>query len=65
MDGIYVSMRDTCTICVAGAVAVSAISDLVVVLGERFVIFAVVCLTLRMFRVASLAVVLLNICMLL
>ena len=54
---MYVSMRDICTICGAGTVAVAAIPDLVVFLGETFVIFSVVCLTLQNFRVASLAVV--------
>ena len=57
MTGTYVSMRDTCKICRAGEVAVANIPDLVVVLGETFVIFDVVCLTRKFFRVASLAVV--------
>ena len=57
MTRTYVSMRDTCKICGAGVVAVTAIPDLVVVLGETFVILDVVCLNLQFFRVASLAVV--------
>ena len=54
---MYVSMRDTYTICGAGEVSVSAIPDLVVVLGDISVIFAVICLTLQLFRVSSLAVI--------
>ena len=46
---MYVSMRDTCTIFGAGAVAVAAIPDLVVVLIEMFVIFTVVYFTLQIF----------------
>ena len=43
MDSTYVSIRDTCTIYGAGAVAAAAIPDLVVVPVETCVIFAVVC----------------------
>ena len=57
MTGTYVSIRDTCTIYGASAVAVAAIPGLVVVLGETFVIFSVVRLNLQNFRAASLAVV--------
>ena len=54
---VQVSLMDTCTIFGVGVVAVAAISDLVVVLGEMFVVFAVVYLNLQIFQVASLAVV--------
>ena len=36
---MYVSMRDTCTICGADVVAIYAVTDLVFVLGETFIIF--------------------------
>ena len=58
MTSTYVSMMATYTICGVDAVSLAAIPDLMVVLSETLVIFAVVCLTLQMFRVASLAVVL-------
>ena len=57
MTVTYVYMRDTWKICGAGVFDVAAIPEIVVVLGETFVIFSEVCLTLQFFRVDSLAVV--------
>ena len=43
MDGTYVSMSDTCTICGADVVAAASIPNLMVIPVKTFVIFAVVC----------------------